>query len=406
MAKNPYEQARSTGLYEKPAGLRGKYDNVRRFWEDEVTCLFLKPHLQQAFQIAANAGRGVRILDLGCGSGDGYELITPVSDRKAGFSVRDNRILPENGIETYLGIDINPGLLEQGKAVFKRNERVRFQEGSFAGGLPLEEGEKPFDIYLSTYGTFSHCTDDIAVKLIADIADHANPGAIVVADWLGWHAYEWQNLWTGTLVEDQVMHYIISYLVEPGEREGVQFEPFELRLMNKETIYSIVARACEQSNKKLRILDIFDRSVFVGRHMETGDYFPRPQPLRRVMNSLLETNRRTNLEKACVDYLPREGFKETNIYFENLARCWNSLVHYVSDLLNGKDVFPPSGPPVLQRAAGTMQQLIKASATLDLEDARANIIEPQLAFQLKSLEVQLQQGEGRAHGIVAVLQVE
>jgi len=406
MVNKCYEQAQNTGLYEKPASLRGKYDNVRRFWEDEITCLFIKPHLETVRRAAESEERGVRVLDLGCGSGDGYELITSAADRKANAGIQDHRVLPENVIETYLGIDINPGLLEQGRKAFKKNERVYFQEGSFAGGLPLDEGEKPFDLYLSTYGTFSHCTDSTAVKLLADIADHANAGAIVVADWLGWQSYEWQDLWTETLAEDQVMQYVISYLVEADERENTEFEPFDLRLMNKETICSIVERASKQCSKKFRILDIFDRSIFTGRHVETGDYYPRPQPLRRVMNSLLETGRRTELQQAHVDYVPREGFQEANNYFKHLAHCWNSLVQYVSDLLEGKNVFPPAGPPVLQRAASTMQHLVQATAALDLEDARANIIEPQLAFQLRGLEAQLQQGEGRAHGIVAVLRVE
>ncbi len=405
MVNKSYEQAQSTGLYEKPASLRGKYDNVRRFWEDEITCLFLKPYLEGIRRQAESEERGVRILDLGCGSGDGYELLTSVADRKAGPEASDNRVLPGNAIERYLGIDINPGLLEQGRAVFRKNERVQFQEGSFSEGLPVDEGEKPFDLYLSTYGTFSHCTDSVATKLLADIAGHADKGAIVVADWLGWHAFEWQDLWTETLAEDQVMQYIISYLTDPDEKENMEFEPFELRLMNKETIQNIVNNASEQSAKGLKLLETFDRSVFIGRHMETGDYFSKPQPLRRVMNSLLEPGRRTPLEQAFVEYAPREGFKADNNYFQRIVQCWNSLVQYTLELMSSQHVFPPSGPPALQRAASTMQQLVQATAILDLEDARANIIEPQLTYLLRGFEAELQEGEGRAHGIVAVMQV-
>ena len=29
-----YNEASQSGLYQKPTGLLGKYDNVRRFWED------------------------------------------------------------------------------------------------------------------------------------------------------------------------------------------------------------------------------------------------------------------------------------------------------------------------------------------------------------------------------------
>ena len=42
--KKAYTQAHSTGKYEKASGLTGKYDNVRRFWEDQNTAIFLRPH--------------------------------------------------------------------------------------------------------------------------------------------------------------------------------------------------------------------------------------------------------------------------------------------------------------------------------------------------------------------------
>ena len=38
-----YTQAATTGKYDKASGLLGKYDNVRRFWEDQLTGLFLRP---------------------------------------------------------------------------------------------------------------------------------------------------------------------------------------------------------------------------------------------------------------------------------------------------------------------------------------------------------------------------
>ena len=42
-----YTEAVSSGLYAKRSGLVGKYDNVRRYWEDEITRIFLRPHLQR-----------------------------------------------------------------------------------------------------------------------------------------------------------------------------------------------------------------------------------------------------------------------------------------------------------------------------------------------------------------------
>ena len=345
-------------------------------------------------------------MDLGCGSGDGYELLTATANRRLPPGRHDNRVLPDSSIEKYVGIDINNGLLEQGQAVFAKNNKVSFRRGNFDEGLPVEENELPFDIYLSTYGTYSHCQDSTAVKLLSGIARHANPGAVVVADWLAWHSFEWQDLWTPTLGADQTMAYLISYFTEPGDMARAQLEPFDLRLMNPETIQTIVAKSAKQSGKELKVMNIFDRSVFVGRHMETGDYNKSPQPIRATMNSLLEPNRRTDLAKALVNYHPRAGFNEVNDYFKYLTGYWNSLVQYVTMLLDEeKTIAPPKGPLALQMACGNLRSLILALRDLELDDARANIIEPQLAYHLRGLEAQLQQGKGRAHGIVAIIEV-
>ena len=68
-----YTQAATTGKYEKSSGLLGKYDNVRRFWEDQLTGLFLRPALNRLVQRKTENMQRVRIFDIGCGNGDGYD---------------------------------------------------------------------------------------------------------------------------------------------------------------------------------------------------------------------------------------------------------------------------------------------------------------------------------------------
>ena len=78
-----YSEAANSGLYAKQSGLVGKYDNVRRLWEDEITRFFLQPHLKRLIEHCQSQMRRVRIMDLGCGSADGYELLTGVRHRDA-----------------------------------------------------------------------------------------------------------------------------------------------------------------------------------------------------------------------------------------------------------------------------------------------------------------------------------
>ncbi|RLB36744.1 MAG: class I SAM-dependent methyltransferase, partial [Deltaproteobacteria bacterium] len=77
--RKAYSQAFNTGRYEKVTGLFGKYDNVRRLWEDQITSIFLRPHLNNLVDYKKKRLERLRILDLGCGAADGYDLIMGVT---------------------------------------------------------------------------------------------------------------------------------------------------------------------------------------------------------------------------------------------------------------------------------------------------------------------------------------
>ncbi|MFO7973510.1 MAG: hypothetical protein R6V12_02630 [Candidatus Hydrogenedentota bacterium] len=65
-----YTEAVKSGLYAKRSGLVGKYDNVRRYWEDEVARIKIRPFLQKLIDRCLGEFRRLRVLDLGCGSAD------------------------------------------------------------------------------------------------------------------------------------------------------------------------------------------------------------------------------------------------------------------------------------------------------------------------------------------------
>ncbi|MEJ2047332.1 MAG: hypothetical protein P8X92_04625, partial [Dehalococcoidia bacterium] len=87
--KTAYDEALSSGQYQRPNGLRGKYDNVRRFWEDEQLGLYLRPHLEELVAGVQERGSRLRILDLGCGSGDGLEMLTSINRSQSSVADHD-----------------------------------------------------------------------------------------------------------------------------------------------------------------------------------------------------------------------------------------------------------------------------------------------------------------------------
>ena len=74
------------------------------------------------------------------------------------------------------------------------------------------------------------------IHLLSDIGKHAEDGALVVCDWLGRYAYEWQDLWHQDISQEQWMDYRISYIYSKEERLVKNIESFPLKLMCAEEI--------------------------------------------------------------------------------------------------------------------------------------------------------------------------
>jgi len=410
--RSAYDEALRSGQYEKVTGLTGKYDNVRRLWEDEVIRLFLQPYLQKMIDRKRQKGEKVRILDLGCGSGDGYELLIGVKRGDTALSSHDNIAIEPGLLEFYKGVDLNPGLIAQAKAIYGRYYNMTFVEADF-NELDFD-AEEPYDLYLASYGTVSHNGHEQNARLLAKLAQNGRDGSLIIADWLGRYSYEWQTLWSNNLGQEQWMDYVISYIYPEEERKHRELSSLTLALLSRKEVLAILQKARQQSGVRIRLKRLFDRSVLVGRHIDTRDYNPHAQPMRQQVNSLFEPNIRTDLESLLVSYVPKDGFPAVNDFYSMFHDSWNALVGYVIALLDHYDGTkasprPEKGlhyPQAVRRAMAQMQRLIAASHRSQMGDVRANIIEPALGYALRELEMRLQRGIGCGHGLVTILELE
>lgn len=415
-----YSEAATSGLYAKQSGLVGKYDNVRRLWEDEITRIFLRPHLDRLIERKQSQMQRVRILDLGCGSADGYELLTGVRHRDADLQEVEIALLTPSVLGYYKGVELNEELIQQANTIYGDNAKLAFEQADFTQGLPSADDERLYDLYFTSYGTCSHHNDDeTMISLLAEIAQRTEDYCVIVCDWLGRYSYEWQTLWTNDLSENRNMDYVVSYIYEKEEREQLrdQLDHLYLRLVSRQEAEGIVAEASKRAGVEIKPLEYFDRSIFTGRHMDTAEYNPHAQPIRQTLNSLHEVNIRTDLSSLLVDYVPKPGFEFLNDYFEHLQMCWNTLVLYVDDLMQLYEIeargfsssppsVPASYPPPLQEMMERMRLVVEGTGWLGYGLPRENIIEPQLGYALRYLAMKLQQGLGCAHGLVAIFEVD
>jgi len=410
--RSAYDEAIRSGQYEKVTGLTGKYDNVRRLWEDEVMRLFIQPYIERMVDGKRQKDEKLRILDVGCGSGDGYELLMGVKRGDTALSSHANIAIEPGLLEFYKGVDLNPGLIAQANAIYGHQRNMTFIESNF-NELDLES-EEPYDICLASYGSPSHNGHELNAKLLAKLAQNGRDGSLIIADWLGRYSYEWQSLWSNDLEHEQWMEYVISYIYPKDERDYRELSSLTLLLLTRREVLSIIQSARRRSGVKIRLRQLFDRSVLVGRHIDTGDYNPHAQPMRQQVNSLFEPNIRTDLESLLISYVPKDGFPEANEFYTMFHNSWNALVEYVIALLGHYDrakALPRAEigqhhPRALRIAMAEMRRLIAAVHHSGTGDVRANIIEPRLGYALRELEIRLQRGIGCGHGLVAILELE
>jgi SAM-dependent methyltransferase len=414
-----YSEAATSGLYDKLTGLSGKYDNVRRYWEDELTRRWIRPHLSELIERKSAEMRRLRIMDLGCGSGDGYELLRGVRRTDAGLTRRETWLLGDGAMEHYKGVELNEDLLTQARFIHGGNPKLEFVQGNFCEGLPVEEGERPYDLYLTSYGTFSHHNDDeTLIQLLADIAKHTEDHCIIVGDWLGRYSYEWQELWVADHSELRNMDYVISYIYDEKEREARRDElaHIYLRLMTPEEVMACAAEASKRAGADIKLRAFHDRSIFTGRHSDTCEYNPHAQPMRTLVNRLHEINYRTDLTDLKIDYVPKPGFDFINSFFNEISMAWNTLVETTEEMLANFDqdearIVPPphipdSYPPALKEMLGRMAAVVNGVGWLDVGLPRENIIEPQLGYELRNLVSRMQRGIGCSHGLVGIFEVD
>ena len=253
--------------------------------------------------------------------------------------------------------------------------------------------------------------DDELVDLLTDIARHARDGSLLVCDWLGRYSYEWQELWQVEEESDYTMDYVVSYIYPEEDRAGKQLEHLTLRLMSTREVNSLCEKAARKAGLGIELELMLDRSVFVGRHMDTRDYNRYSQPLRTAVNSLFETNVRTNLDTLIADYHPLDGFDEVNAFYERYQMSWNALVQYTIDLLyhydsqfrdNELPEIPESYPQIVCEMMMYIKNIVESCHWIKVGDTRANIIEPQLGYALRELEFKVQRGLGCGHGLVGI----
>ncbi|MCB0111307.1 MAG: class I SAM-dependent methyltransferase [Caldilineaceae bacterium] len=418
-----YTDAVARGHYDTHIGnLTGKHDNVRSYWEDQLTRLTLRPYLARLVEQRRDGNEKVRIVDLGCGAGQGYELLTKIDQRDLNLGLFHQRIMERDDVTIYLGVDLSHAMVDRGNELYAADPTIRFVQGDLNEGLHAIATEQTFDLYFCAYGSLSHLTAPSLESLLQEVVAHAANGSLIVMDLLGRNSLEWPNLWTATTDDEAFCDYTMSYLYRDLNNQvapDVEVEHFPMRYWGGDEIVDLVERVNQAtgsrggSNAGLKIHKKFDRSIFVGRHIDTGEYNSQLKPMRRTINRLHEDYMRTDLDLLFWEpkYIPTHPDERVNAFFDELMTSWNRLVDYTQERLQGQASLAnvrdwDQLPAPLQFGLMTIDRVINSAEWMWVGDPRANIIEPQLGYALRNLEHKLERGLGCGHGLMVILEVE
>jgi len=187
---------------------------------------------------------------------------------------------------------------------------------------------------------------------------------------------------------------------------------FPLRFWTGEEVESLVEELRSKTGIGIEILKKFDRSLMVGRHVDTREYNPNLKPIRRAANNLHEDYMRTDLNDLILErtMFPPHPVSEISSVLDELIVSWNTLVEFCQQrlereisLLELKGWSEFSAP--LQFGLMTIDRVINDVGWMWSGDPRANVIEPQLGYALRDLESSLQQGLGCGHGLLVILKI-
>lgn len=406
-----YSETVLGGYYDKYiGGLFGKFDNVRVYWEDQITKHTLRPYLKR-YLAAVQDRRKVRILDLGCGSGQGYEQLSKIGKRDISLDLKDSFILPAERISLYFGVDISEEMLEKGRENYADKREMVFRKMDLRNGLDERVvGKRPYDIYFSSYAALSHLDYGRVRKLVSDIAEHSAPHALLVLDFLGRYSIEWPRYWDAKSEDQKMREYSMSYLYTNGALSEEEPEKFTLRFWTGDEIAGLCEEVRKESGISVRPLEVFDRSVFVGRHVDTREYNKWVKPLRKRVNRLHEDYMRTDLQSLIIDRVPETSIEQLRRFYEKGIFSWNTVIKFTGMRLKGR-IYPTEMKgwskfsPALQQAILNMDRVVDSVLWMSIGDPRANIIEPQLSYSLRNMLNNMQCGMGCGHGLVAILQV-
>lgn len=402
-----YETAVQRGFYGvERSGLIGKKDNVRKYWED----ISIKFAIRDIIEKILVGKKKIRVVDLGCGSGEGFELLTHIPVKDHVSSTHKDFLLNHDEIKQYTGFDISESMIGQGKMNYSEYKNILFEQCDLSKGLPVVHDDY-YDLYFSSYASLSHLSYDEILHLVEQIISQIKDFGYIVFDLLGRYSPEWPNYWNRCAKEK--LNYNMAYLYQEEERTPDLIETFKCSFWSPGELNRLIEDAARKSNKIITTR-MCDRSIFIGRHMDTGIFNNNKKQYRYQVNRLFDRDFRGVFNDLIIDLdyledykanLPEHVYSRINHYMKQ----WNYIIAFVESLIDSNKVVMNN---ILQNIDVSMSDdidmlswLYRNASRFPVADFWASVMGPQIACVLRNCELNYPDAVGCGHGLFCIVEV-
>jgi hypothetical protein len=404
-----YEAAISIGYYgREESGLSGRKDYVRKFWEDIVIKMVCRPYIENVYK----ESKQFRILDLGSAGGDGFELLTHVPPPTSRGGVGSEFLLKPEEVEQYTGIDINKKDLKLGKRKYPGKKNIKFEYGNLENGLPETVlHADPYDVYLSTYGSLSFLEPDQLENLLVQIFNHSHSGSILIFDVHGKFCPAWPKYWAE---KSTMLPYSFSYLNSNGKKNHNSQGWIDLAFWSVQDLQDRLLNSAQKAGVKLENITFTDRSIFVGRLMDSGILSNKPMPYRYQVNCLLDHDERGDVRHLKIDLDHLEEFKQVNLAvwdrLTDYQRQWNRIIILLEALMHRDDVrvknfLENTDIELMSDELKFLTWLFRNADRFPVVDFWASVIDPQIAIILRNIEMSYSDAVGCGHSLICAMEI-
>lgn len=387
-------------------GLHGRKDNVRRYWEDISTKFLVRECVQS---VLARRGR-IRIADLGCGSGEGLELLLKLPPINPTVATERDFLLAEEDVERYVGIDLSPSMVREARDSWPGRAWATFEVADLSRPVDAIR-RQPFDLYFTSYGSMSHLSPESLDALVEQVAAGIDGHAYLVIDVLGRQSPEWPERWDDP--SPTMRPYTMGYLIPPALQCGSIADWFDACFWMPDELRSTVARAAGRAGASATVVRSMDRSVLVGRHMDTPFFRSPRQQLRHQVNRLFSRDYRgqsmylrpdlTHLDATLMS-VTAAGRR-----IAALAAHWNQVTSMLEALMRrdqreSSRLVAECRPP-LRKDLQAMEWLYEHATRFPVADFWASVMGPHVGCLLRNAELDAGPATGAGHGLLMLVEL-